>query len=120
MYPRARRITLRDILHCCCCYSVLIIIFTGCLKEHYVRCAGQDLHVNGDMRASGGSELADQSRTSFDPESYRSLFEGRSLVLSVEQYGLANRLRALSDWYLIAEMSHRRLLVSWTVSSIPC
>lgn len=35
------------------------------------------------------------------------------IVLIISRLGLANRLRSLADWYVIAEQSNRKLLVSW-------
>jgi hypothetical protein len=37
----------------------------------------------------------------------------RMIVVIVSRLGLANRLRSLADWYQIASMSGRELLVSW-------
>lgn len=39
--------------------------------------------------------------------------EERYLVLLLTRLGLANRLRTMADWYQIAAMSRRTLLVSW-------
>lgn len=38
------------------------------------------------------------------------------IVLMASMFGLANRLRAIADWYLVAKESNRKLLVMWTVS----
>ena len=37
----------------------------------------------------------------------------RLLILIVSRLGLANRLRTIADWYQIANLSNRTLLVSW-------
>lgn len=37
----------------------------------------------------------------------------RMIVVIISRLGLANRLRSLADWYQIASMSGRTLLVSW-------
>jgi hypothetical protein len=42
-----------------------------------------------------------------------SLSSQRYLILHLERLGLANRLRSLADWYHIAGLSNRRLLLSW-------
>ena len=39
--------------------------------------------------------------------------DDRYIVLQIYRLGLANRLRAIADWYLIGSMSNRKLLVSW-------
>ena len=55
--------------------------------------------------------------------SYKSLFyvspypidtNPRYIVLLVNRLGLANRLRAIADWYVISTISDRILLLSWT------
>jgi hypothetical protein len=38
------------------------------------------------------------------------------IILNVDRLGLMNRIRAVVDWYSIAEMSNRRLLVNWRPS----
>jgi hypothetical protein len=38
------------------------------------------------------------------------------LILALDNYGLGNRLRALSDWYSVARLTNRQLLVSWTAT----
>ena len=35
------------------------------------------------------------------------------ILIRLHRLGLANRLRAIADWYQIAVSSHRHLLVSW-------
>ena len=37
----------------------------------------------------------------------------RYLVLIMARFGLANRLRAMADWYAVALRSQRRMLVAW-------
>jgi hypothetical protein len=44
---------------------------------------------------------------------YFSADDGRYLVLIIETLGLANRLRAMADWYIIARQTSRELIVSW-------
>lgn len=44
---------------------------------------------------------------------FRNLEQERYLVLVISRLGLANRLRSLANWYQIASMSDRTLLVSW-------
>lgn len=39
--------------------------------------------------------------------------KGRYIVLIVDRLGLANRLRTIADWYNIASLSNRVLLVTW-------
>jgi hypothetical protein len=59
-------------------------------------------------------------RTSTDPFSTSSASSSeRYLVLNIERLGLANRLRALADWYHLADISGRKLLLSW-IPSIEC
>ena len=41
----------------------------------------------------------------------------RYLVLNLERLGLANRLRAMADWYHLADISNRKLLLSWLPSA---
>jgi hypothetical protein len=43
----------------------------------------------------------------------------RYLVLNLERLGLANRLRTIADWYHLADISNRKLLLSWQ-PSIEC
>jgi hypothetical protein len=43
----------------------------------------------------------------------------RYLVLQLERLGMANRLRVLADWYRLAQLSNRHLLLSW-VPSFDC
>lgn len=40
----------------------------------------------------------------------------RYIVLLCHRLGLANRLRAMADWYVIAQRSNRKLVVSWAPS----
>jgi hypothetical protein len=35
------------------------------------------------------------------------------LILHIERLGLANRLRSIADWYHLAGLSNRKLLLSW-------
>lgn len=44
---------------------------------------------------------------------FRGLDQERLIVLIISRLGLANRLRSLANWYQIALMSDRTLLVSW-------
>lgn len=51
-------------------------------------------------------------------EEFRSILEGNGfgkkyLIVIIERLGLANRLRTLADWNLIATVSDRNLIVSW-------
>ena len=44
---------------------------------------------------------------------FHDLVHERMIVLIISRLGLANRLRAVADWYQIATISDRTLLVSW-------
>lgn len=37
----------------------------------------------------------------------------RYIVLIIDMFGLANRLRAIADWYVVAKLSNRKLVLSW-------
>ena len=39
--------------------------------------------------------------------------ENKYIVLQISRLGLGNRLRSIADWYQIAVISERHLLVSW-------
>jgi hypothetical protein len=62
--------------------------------------------------------LSFQTKTIYSLEE-RTLLEERYLVLQVERLGMANRLRVVADWYHLAQISNRHLLLSW-VPSIDC
>jgi hypothetical protein len=50
-------------------------------------------------------------------ESKNHLKQGeRYIILSLDRLGLANRLRSMADWYQIASLSGRKLVVSWVPS----
>jgi len=49
----------------------------------------------------------------FSKEFFGERDDKRYLVLLVHRLGLANRLRTIADWYAIARLSDRTLLVSW-------
>jgi hypothetical protein len=55
--------------------------------------------------SSDGSTLADSG--------------SRYIVLHISRLGLANRLRSLADWYQIALLSDRELLVNW-IPTVDC
>ena len=63
------------------------------------------------------SEAAFSSSQTYNGEASK-FFEGFStdekyIVLVIDRLGLANRLRILADWYHIAVLTNRILLVSW-------
>jgi hypothetical protein len=48
-----------------------------------------------------------------EAEFFKDMPRERMIVVIISRLGLANRLRSLADWYQIASMSGRSLLVSW-------
>jgi len=46
-------------------------------------------------------------------------FEEKYLIVVLTRLGLANRLRTLSDWYNIAIIQNRTMLVNW-IPSLDC
>ncbi|KAJ1432033.1 hypothetical protein B484DRAFT_35638 [Ochromonadaceae sp. CCMP2298] len=44
---------------------------------------------------------------------FRDLPDERYIVLILSKLGMANRLRSMADWYHVASLSNRTLLVSW-------
>ena len=57
--------------------------------------------------------LAINISPSDEAEFFAGMGSQRMTVLIISRLGLANRLRAVADWYQIATISNRMLLVSW-------
>ncbi|RYH15674.1 hypothetical protein EON65_31365 [archaeon] len=51
------------------------------------------------------------------PLFFSKIEETRFIVLTIHRLGLANRLRSIADWYVIAQQTGRKLLVTWAITS---
>lgn len=60
-----------------------------------------------------GVAIAIKLNSSDEHQFFADMGPQRSIVVIISRLGLANRLRSLADWYQIALMSNRELLVSW-------